>query len=140
MKEKCNCIGGCAKPILNEQVMKCQDDVMKRPKNILSQPWEIQEYVNQLESQLAEANSQLSRCGKKWEKSITNNFSLTKENAKLKEGLSIPSEDDMYKELQRKFDLGKNHPDGMQIDDTQIGWEECYKWFLKVITQAKGEE
>ena len=37
MKEKCNCIGGCAKPILNEQVMKCQDDVMKREMN--NQEW-----------------------------------------------------------------------------------------------------
>ena len=40
MKEICNCIGGCAKPILNKQVMKCQDDVMKR---------DIRDYSNQRE-------------------------------------------------------------------------------------------
>jgi len=64
MKEKCNCIGGCAKPILNEQVMKCQDDIVeevKRPKNMLSQPWEIQEYVNWLEYSLYKSQKESAK-------------------------------------------------------------------------------
>ena len=81
MKEKCNCIGGCAKPILNEQVMKCQDDIVeevKRPKNMLSQPWEIQEYVNWLEHNLEESQSSVST-----QAIIIKR--LEEENAKLKE-------------------------------------------------------
>jgi hypothetical protein len=60
--------------------------------------------------------------------------------AKLKElkllslhlvSVSLPSEDEMYAEMERKFELGKHQDDGMQNDDTQIGWEECYKWMVK---------
>jgi hypothetical protein len=45
--------------------------------------------------------------------------------------VTLPSEDEMYAEMERKFELGKHHDDGMQNDDTQIGWEECYKWIVK---------
>lgn len=41
------------------------------------------------------------------------------------------SYDDMYKELERKFNLGKHHEDGLPIDDTQIGWEKCFEWIIK---------
>jgi len=43
----------------------------------------------------------------------------------------LPSESEMYNEMERKFRLGKNHEDGMGISDTQIGWKECYKWISK---------
>jgi len=55
----------------------------------------------------------------------------------LKAEKSFPTEDEMYDEMNRKFDLGKNHDEGMQIDDTQIGWENCYDWIKQALTLKK---
>jgi len=51
----------------------------------------------------------------------------------LEDKKSFPTEDEMYNEMNRKFDLGKNHDEGMQIDDTQIGWENCYDWIKQTL-------
>lgn len=48
----------------------------------------------------------------------------------------LPTEEEMYNELNRKLDLGKNHEDGIGMLDTQIGWEQCYDW----ITELKEGE
>ena len=58
-------------------------------------------------------------------------------NAKLKllglgsVRLCLQTEDESYNEMERRFNLHFEEDEKMQIDDTQIGWEECYKFISK---------
>ncbi len=52
----------------------------------------------------------------------------------------IPTEEEMYKEMERRFEIPFDQDGYMQIDDTQIGWEECFKWALSQLPQQISEE
>ena len=46
-------------------------------------------------------------------------------------------ENEIHERMDRAFSLGKNHDDGMQIDDTQIGVEFAVKQFKELISQGR---
>lgn len=48
---------------------------------------------------------------------------------------SLPTMDDMYEELERRFKFAKHEDDYLPIDDTQVGFEECFKWMKKFSEQ-----
>ena len=45
--------------------------------------------------------------------------------------VSLPTEDEAYAELDRRFNA--KNDEKLKNDDTQIGWEECYKWMKQKI-------
>ena len=58
-----------------------------------------------------------------------NNFKLAiAESNQVERLVSLPTEDEMYKELDRLFNLHFTNDDKLITDDTQLGWERCYQW------------
>lgn len=51
----------------------------------------------------------------------------------------FPTKDEMYTEIESRIKLSKTDTNSLVIDDTQVGFEECYK-FIKASFERKLNE
>tara|TARA_R110000850_G_scaffold267435_1_gene398407 strand:+ start:343 stop:639 length:297 start_codon:yes stop_codon:yes gene_type:complete len=65
------------------------------------------------------------------DKIIDKCLSEVKNLALLNVSGTLPTEEEMYNEMQRRFDLPRQDDDNIQVDDTQIGYEQCFDFMTK---------